>query len=176
MFRCVAESVVESLCEAGQGASAAGAIGPTLRAISSASNIAAAADRAGIMADFARRIAAARASADPQQLAGILRTIKEQRRAALAIASRNAQRESHEKRQAVLQGGASRRPGPAAPKNYAAAKRPLRNPPIMAPETLDPDEAYLFEPLDWLNLWQSNAPSQSQSGFGPSSSPLVPRL
>jgi hypothetical protein len=62
------------------------------------------------MADFARRLVAARASADPQLLAGILRAIKEQRRAALAIASRNTQRESHQRRQTVLQGREAQRP------------------------------------------------------------------
>jgi hypothetical protein len=108
MFRPVAETLTENLRDPAD-APAAG-VGPTLKAITAASHIALAAERGGIMADFARRMAAARASCDPRQLGGILRAIKEQRRAALAIASRNAQRESHEKRQAVLQGRPAQRP------------------------------------------------------------------
>lgn len=98
MFRPVAQTLLEDLREAGEGPVAAVAIGSTLRAITAASRIALAAERGGIVADFARRMAAARASCDPRLLAGILRAIKEQRRAALAIASRNVGRESYEKR------------------------------------------------------------------------------
>jgi hypothetical protein len=87
-------------------------IGTALRAVTGASRIALAAERSGIMADFANRIAAAQASARPQDLAGIVRVLKEQRAAALATAKRNAERESAEKRQAILQGGQAWRPEP----------------------------------------------------------------
>lgn len=110
MFRPVAETITEDLREAGGGPVAAPALGSTLRAITAASQIALAAERGGIMADFARRMASARLTADPRQLAGLLRAIKEQRRAALAIASRAATRERHEKREAVLQTGKAQRP------------------------------------------------------------------
>jgi hypothetical protein len=109
MFRPVAETLMLDIRNTAGGIGDAG-IGSTLRAITAASRISLAAERGGIMADFARRMAAARASCDPHQLAGILRAIKEQRRAALAIAARSAQREGYEKRQAVLQGRPSRRP------------------------------------------------------------------
>jgi hypothetical protein len=109
MFRPVAETITEDLREPADGAVAA-PLGSALRAITAASRISVAAEKSGIMLDFANRMAAAQATADPRQLAGILRAIKEQRRAALAIASRNAARESHEKRQAVLQGRPSQRP------------------------------------------------------------------
>jgi hypothetical protein len=108
MFRPVAETLTEDLRDPGV-APAAG-VGSALRAITAASRISVAAEKSGIMLDFANRMAAAQATADPRQLAGILRAIKEQRRAALAIASRNAARESHEKRQAVLQGRPAQRP------------------------------------------------------------------
>jgi hypothetical protein len=109
MFRPVAETIMEDIREPADGIVAA-PLGSTLRAITAASRIALAAEKSGIMLDFANRMAAAQATADPRQLAGILRAIKEQRRAALAVASRNAARESHEKRQAVLQGRPSQRP------------------------------------------------------------------
>jgi hypothetical protein len=108
-FRAVAQTLTYN---ADPGIVAGDGIGAALRAIAGASRMAAAAERAGIMCDFANRMAAARATARPQELAGILRTIKEQRGAALAMAARNAQRESTEKRQAVLQGGQAQRPKP----------------------------------------------------------------
>lgn len=88
----------------------AGGLGLMLRAIAAGSQTALDAARGSIMADFANRIAAARATARPQDLPGILRVIKEQRRAALAVAARNAARERAEKRQAVLQSGQAQRP------------------------------------------------------------------
>jgi hypothetical protein len=109
MFRSVAETIIEDIRDQADGAVAA-PLGSTLRAITAASRVAVAAEKSGIMLDFANRMAAAQATADPRQLAGILRAIKEQRRAALAVASRNAVRERHEKRQAVLQGGKAQRP------------------------------------------------------------------
>ena len=109
MFRPVAETITEDIRDPADGPVAA-PLGSALRAITAASRISVAAAKSGIMLDFANRMAAAQATADPRQLAGILRAIKEQRRAALAIASRNAARESHEKRQAVLQGRPSQRP------------------------------------------------------------------
>lgn len=173
MFRPVAQTLLEDLREAGEGPVAAVAIGSTLRAITAASRIALAAERGGIVADFARRMAAARASCDPRLLAGILRAIKEQRRAALAIASRNVGRESYEKRQAVLQGRPS--PGYAARRNFTGAKRIARRAPVIASETLAPAPAYLSNALDWLNLWHGNAGSQWQGDFAPSA-PIVPHL
>jgi len=110
MFRSAGETLTYNT---DPGIVAGDGIGAALKAITGASRIAAAAERAGIMCDFANRMAAARATADPRQLAGILRTIKEQRAAALATAGRNAQRESAEKRQAVLQGGQAQRPKPS---------------------------------------------------------------
>jgi hypothetical protein len=110
MFRPVAETIFEDIREPGDGPDAAPALGSTLRAISAAGRVALSAEKAGIMVDYALRMAAARATADPRQLAGILRAIKEQRRAALATASRNAARERHEKREAVLQGRQTQRP------------------------------------------------------------------
>jgi hypothetical protein len=108
MFRPVAETVFEDVREPGE--VAVSALGLTLRTISAASRIALSDERAGIMADFARRMAAARMTADPHQLGGILRVIKEQRRAALAIASRKAPVARDEKRQAVLQNAPTQRP------------------------------------------------------------------
>ena len=103
--------VAETLAfNADPGVVAGDGIGSALKAITGASRISLAAERMGIMCSFANAIATARASARPQDLPGILRTIKEQRRAALAVAARNAQRESTEKRQAVLQGGQAQRP------------------------------------------------------------------
>jgi hypothetical protein len=49
-------------------------------------------------------------AANRLELPGILRAIKEQRRAALAVASRNAARERHEKREAVLHSAQAERP------------------------------------------------------------------
>lgn len=106
MFRPAAESIMLDIRNPDPGAG----LGSTLRAITAASQISLDAERGGIMADFARRMAAARASCDPRQLGGILQAIKQQRRAALAIAARNAQRERHEKREAVLQGKQAQRP------------------------------------------------------------------
>jgi hypothetical protein len=111
MFRPAAGTLTVDIRDADDAPAATEAIGSALRTISAASKISLAAERGGIMADFARRMAAARASSDPHHLAGLLRTLKEQRRAALAIAARNAMRESYERRQAVLQGRpAQRRP------------------------------------------------------------------
>ena len=109
IFRPVAETIIEDIRDPADGPVAA-PLGSTLRAITAASRISVAAAKAGIVLDFANRMAAAQATADPRLLAGILRAIKDQRRAALAVASRNAARESHEKRQAVLQGRPSQRP------------------------------------------------------------------
>ena len=106
-FRAVAQTLTDN---ADPGIVGSDSIGAALKAITGASRIAAAAERAGILCDFANRMAAAKATARPADLAGILRTIKEQRQAALATAARNAKRESTEKRQAVLQGGQARRP------------------------------------------------------------------
>ena len=122
MFRPVSETIFEDLREPGDGPVAVAPLGSTLRAISAASQIALSAEKAGIMADFALRMAAARATADPRQLAGILRAIKEQRRAALAVASRNAARERHEKRETVLQGRQTQRP----PRHSGGRGRPRK--------------------------------------------------
>jgi hypothetical protein len=107
MFRPVAETLAFN---ADPGIAVDAGIGSALRAITGASRISLAGERMGIMCSFANAIAAAKASARPQDLPGIMRAIKEQRRAALAVAARNAQRDSTEKRQAVLQGGQAQRP------------------------------------------------------------------
>ena len=104
-----AENAHEDIRDA-ETAAGGNALGSTLKAITAAARIESIAVRGGIMADFARRMAAARMSADPQQLGGILRALKAERGAALAIASRNAKREGTEKRAAAIQSGSSRRP------------------------------------------------------------------
>jgi hypothetical protein len=110
MFRPVAESVVFDIRNPDPGFVAGDGIGSTLRAITAATQMALDAERGGIMADFANRIAAAKATARPQDLPGLLRAIKEQRLTALATAARNASRERSEQRQAVVQGGRAQRP------------------------------------------------------------------
>jgi hypothetical protein len=122
MFRPTSETLMLDVRNADPGIAGNAGIGSALKAITAGSRAALAAERGGIMCDFANRMAAARATADPRQLAGILRAIKEQRQAALATAARNAQREGSEKRQAILQGqeaqrpSGSSRPGAHAPK------------------------------------------------------------
>jgi hypothetical protein len=107
MFRPVAETLAFNT---DPGLVAGDGIGSALKAISGVSRNSLAAETNAIMCSFANRIAAAKASARPQDLPGILRTIKEQRQEALAVAKRNAKRESTEKRQAVLQCGQAQRP------------------------------------------------------------------
>jgi hypothetical protein len=110
MFRPVAETLAFN---PDPGFVGGDGIGSTLRAITAATQMGLDAERGGIMADFANRIAAAKATARPQDLPGILRAIKEQRLTALATAARNASREKSEQRQAVLQGGQAQRPKPS---------------------------------------------------------------
>lgn len=93
----------------------------SLRAVGAQSRDALAGERSGIMARFALMVAAARATAAPGELAGILRSLKEQRRAALAIATRNAARERHEKREQILQSK------PEKPKHTGRKTRAPRN-------------------------------------------------
>ena len=100
MFRASCTAITENTAPGEVAQDLPTELGATLRAITIGSRLALADERAGIMADFARRIAAACMTADPRQLAGILRALKAERRARLAIASRNKTRERAEQRQA----------------------------------------------------------------------------
>jgi hypothetical protein len=108
MFRSVAEA---STLDIGN---TAGGVRPDLstplRAIAGATGMALAAEQSAIMADFANRMASAKLSARPQDLAGIMRILKDQRASALERAKQNAQRERAEKRDAVLLAGKAQRP------------------------------------------------------------------
>jgi hypothetical protein len=84
----------------------------TLKAITAAARQEATDERQAIMETYARRMDAARLSADPGQLAGILRAIATDRAAALAIAGRNALREAATERESVIQHARSRAPKP----------------------------------------------------------------
>ena len=128
-FRPAGESITEDIRDV-ETAAGGNALGSTLRNIAAAARMESIAVRGGIMADFARRMAAARATANPQDLHGILRALKAERAAALAIAKRNQQRESSEKRQAAIQGMSTQRPNKAGPmKSPRTETRPaqLRN-------------------------------------------------
>jgi hypothetical protein len=108
MFRSVAEA---STLDIGN---TAGGVRPDLstplRAIAGATGMALAAEQSAIMADFANRMASAKLSARPQDLAGIMRILKDQRASALERAKQNAQRERAEKRDVVLLAGKPQRP------------------------------------------------------------------
>ena len=84
-------------------------LGALLKAITAGCRQQASAERDGILADYARRMAGARASGDPD-LAGMLRTLAAARAAALAIVARNAQREGNERRQTLIAARPGRRP------------------------------------------------------------------